>query len=90
MTWMRKACRMLAQCDGCNISFRHSINKINAKEVFPNYCNVPVEDARNCENEWCVYCPEGAGCGDFQFCDKCIKDTTLVKRFIKMFAKENG
>ena len=80
---------MIAPCDGCNRVFSHSLKTINAKDWKPDVCNVSVEKSRHCSNARCDFSIEGECCVEFQFCDDCLNNKTIISKLFIEYANRN-
>ena len=80
---------MIAPCDGCYRIFNHLLTTINAKDWKPKVCNVSVDKSRHCSNARCDYSIAGECCVEFQFCDDCLKNNTLINKLFIEYANSN-
>jgi len=71
---------VIVPCDGCHKAFSHLLKTINAKDWKPNICNISVEESLNCSNDSCKFSIAGECCVEFQFCDDCLNNKSIVSK----------
>ena len=75
----------MRSCECCEMVVSEEIRIIRAKEVFPDLCNVPLEQAHLCKHLACDFClDEEEGCVEFNVCLSCISDSDKIKACFNM------
>jgi hypothetical protein len=74
---------MISLCDGCGCIFITNLKTINAKVWNPRLCDIPVEESEVCSVIRCRYNIEGECCIEFQFCDDCLSDRSILDNRFK-------
>jgi hypothetical protein len=67
-------------CECCEMYVSEEVRIIRAKEIFPDICDIQLEQAHNCKHLDCDFClDDEEGCAEFYACLSCISNTDRIK-----------